>query len=73
VTKPFVPRPAKPEEQYQPTPRLRYDGDVHPITGERVFRTDADGYKAAYREIWRRNPNHPALTNKELWPHVNGT
>jgi hypothetical protein len=70
VTKPFTPKRVDPEHQYQPTPRLRYEGDVHPITGDRVFRQDADGYKAAYRDIYRRNPNHPALKDKELWPHA---
>lgn len=72
MTRPFHPRREE-DSQYQPTPRLQYEGDVHPITGQRVFRQDAEGYKAAYRDIWKRNPNHPALKNKELWPNVNGT
>lgn len=53
--------------QHDPTPRFEYEGDVHPITGERVFRTDAEGLRAAYRAIMRWNPNHPALENEKLW------
>lgn len=67
MTRPWTPKPERLEAQHQPTPRLRYEGDVHPITGERVFRTDEDGLRAAYRTILRYNPRHPALSDKELW------
>lgn len=62
------------EERYQhrPTPRLRYEGDFHPVTGERVFRQDEEGYRAARREIARATPRHPALGDASLWPDLKG-
>lgn len=46
---------------------VAYEGDVHPVTGDRVFRQDAAGYRAAYRDILRSTPRHPALRDAELW------
>jgi len=67
MTKLWTPRREPLEVQHHPTPRLRYVGEVHPVTGDRVFRTDVEGYRAAYRTILRNNPNHPALKDEELW------
>lgn len=51
------------QEKYmnEPSPRFQYEGNVHPITGEQVFRTDAIGLIAAKKEIIRRFGNHTGL------------
>ena len=56
--------------QREPTPRLRYDGDVHPATGPRVFRQDVVGYRSARRTIALKTPRHPCLEDRRLWPDL---
>lgn len=56
------------ERPGNPTPRLRYDGDEHPVTGQRVFRQDRAGYREARRTIARTNPKHPVLSDEASWP-----
>jgi hypothetical protein len=53
-----------------PSPRRQYDGDVHPITGQRVLRQDHAGYRAARRAISLNTPAHPCLRDRKLWPDL---
>lgn len=55
-----------------PSPRLRFDGDVYPPTGQRVLRQDALGYRSARRLIAKETPSHPSLRDAALWPDLNG-
>lgn len=58
------------DDRFEPTPRLKYAGDVYPVTGQRVFRQDEIGYRAARRTIARTNPKHPVLRDANLWPDL---
>lgn len=55
-----------------PSPRLRYEGDVYPLTGENVLRQDALGYRSARRTIAKETPAHPSLRDPSLWPDLGG-
>lgn len=55
-----------------PSPRLVYEGEEHPITGQRVLRQDAVGYRAARRAISRDMPAHSSLQSHDLWPDLRG-
>ena len=46
----------------EPTPRFRYEGNMHPILGEPVFRIDGVGLRAAQKEIMRlRGQSHSGI------------
>lgn len=56
----------------EPSPRLRFEGDVCPLTGKPVLRQDALGYRSARRAIAKETPSHPSLKDLSLWPDLQG-